>query len=101
MVTRITGVLPRKVEGIQSGEEVPVEISYNAEHAGLPISAKALSPHYSASLAPVPAEVGDCNTVMTRLVLTRAADAEGRECLVEFRLGASRPFQVLFSVEGS
>ncbi len=99
MVTRITEVRPAKAEGLRSGEPVPVEIHYNAEHGGLPLKATSLTPHFEASLDGAVAEPGDGNRAAARLVLTRGPKAEGRECLVQFTLGDARPFEVLFSVE--
>jgi hypothetical protein len=99
MVTRITGVRPQKVEGLRSGEAVPVEIHYNAEQGGLPLRATSLTPHIEASLEGGAIERGDGNRAAARLVLTRGPGAEGRECLVQFTLGDARPFEVLFSVE--
>lgn len=99
MVTRITGVRPQKVEGLRSGEAVPVEIHYNAEQEGLSLKAMSLTPHFDVSLVGEVAERGDGNRAAVRLVLTRGPGAEGRECLVQFILGDARPFEVLFSVE--
>jgi hypothetical protein len=87
------------VEGLRSGEAVPVEIHYNAEHGGLPFAAMSLTPNFTAELEGVSAERGDGNKAAMRLVLTRGPEAEGRECLVQFILGDARPFEVLFSVE--
>ncbi|MCK6589449.1 MAG: hypothetical protein HUU21_00160 [Polyangiaceae bacterium] len=99
MVTRITGIIPQKVEGLRSGEVVPVEIQYNAEMGGLPLQVRSLSPHFEASLEGAVIDEGDGNRASARLVLTRGPEAEGRECLVQFILGYARPFEVLFSVE--
>jgi hypothetical protein len=99
MVTRITGVRPQKVEGLRSGEAVPVEIHYNAEQGGLPLMATSLTPHFEASLEGGAVERGDGNRAAARLVLTRDQRADGRECLVQFILGDARPFEVLFSME--
>lgn len=99
MVTRITGVQPKKVEGLRSGEAVPVEIHYNAEDGGLPFSAISLTPEFTVALEGAGAERGSGNKAAARLVLTRGPGAEGRECLVQFILGDGRPFEVLFSVE--
>lgn len=101
MVTRITRVVPTKVEGIRSGEGIQVEIHYNAEHPGLRLAAVALTPHFSAAIEGGPAEAGERNRLATRLVLTREPQADGCECMVEFVLGHARPFQVLFSLEKS
>lgn len=101
MVTRITSVVPTKVEGIRSGEGIPVEIHYNAEHPGLRVSAVALTPHYAVAIEGASSEAGERNQLTTRLVLTRDPQADGCECMVEFVIGHSRPFQVLFSVENS
>jgi hypothetical protein len=100
MVTRITGVRPQKVEGLRSGEAVRVEIHYNAEQGGLPLRAMSLTPHFDARLEGALVEQGSGNQAAARLVLTRGPGAEGRECLVQFILGETRPFEVLFSVEG-